>query len=232
MGTTTNYQIPYPEDTDLVRNGAKSMRDMANRLDSVIPRSSQGPAGPRGATGERGPAGPPGPAGSQGEQGPPGPAGPRGSNGPAGPRGATGERGPAGPPGPAGSQGEQGPPGPAGPRGSNGPAGPRGATGERGPAGSTAAITFAGQRLQPTNRQPPASRLHLYRLGNLRILTFTYVTGQGTIYKLNQSDRPAQTIMGPTTTQLEELKSVVINANGDIHVQTYDGVHGQILWFV
>ncbi|WP_420703247.1 hypothetical protein, partial [Corynebacterium propinquum] len=60
MGTTRNYQIPYPEDTDLVRNGAKSMRDMANRLDSVIPRSSQGPAGPRGATGERGPAGPPG----------------------------------------------------------------------------------------------------------------------------------------------------------------------------
>jgi hypothetical protein len=34
MGTTTNYNWPIPEDTDLVKDGAKAIRDLGNAIDT------------------------------------------------------------------------------------------------------------------------------------------------------------------------------------------------------
>ena len=34
MGTTTNYSWPIPEDTDLVKDGAKAIRDLGNAIDT------------------------------------------------------------------------------------------------------------------------------------------------------------------------------------------------------
>ena len=79
-----------------------------------------GPAGPKGDTGESGPAGPTGAAG---------PVGPKGDTGPQGPKGEKGDTGPQGP------QGEQGPQGIQGETGPQGPTGPAGADGQPGADG-------------------------------------------------------------------------------------------------
>ena len=57
-------------------------------LGSVV--GPQGPAGPKGDTGETGPQGPAGPKGDTGGTGPQGPAGPKGDTGETGPQGEPG----------------------------------------------------------------------------------------------------------------------------------------------
>lgn len=79
--------------------------------ESVRVMGPQGPAGPKGETGEIGPQGP---AGQEGE------SGDTGQQGPAGPKGDTGETGPQGPAGPKGDAGETGPQGPKGDPGADG----------------------------------------------------------------------------------------------------------------
>ena len=73
-----------------------------------------GPAGPKGDTGESGPAGP------TGATGPVGPKGDTGPQGPKGEKGDTGQQGPQGEQGPQGIQGETGPQGPTGLAGADG----------------------------------------------------------------------------------------------------------------
>jgi hypothetical protein len=36
MGTTTNYNWPIPEDTDLVKDGAEAIRDLGNAIDTTV----------------------------------------------------------------------------------------------------------------------------------------------------------------------------------------------------
>jgi hypothetical protein len=88
-----------------------------DRNDDSGPVGEQGPAGPKGDTGEQGP---------QGEAGPIGPKGDTGEQGPRGNKGATGERGP---------QGESGADGAQGPAGTKGDTGAKGDTGDTGPQG-------------------------------------------------------------------------------------------------
>ena len=67
-----------------------------------------GPAGPKGDTGESGPAGPTGATGPVGPKGDTGAQGPKGEKGDTGPQGPRGEQGPQGPAGPAGADGQPG----------------------------------------------------------------------------------------------------------------------------
>jgi hypothetical protein len=99
-----------------------------DRNDDSGPVGEQGPAGPKGDTGEQGP---------QGEPGPIGPLGDTGEQGPRGNKGATGERGPQGEPGPKGDTGDTGAVGAQGPKGDTGDTGDTGAVGAQGPKGDT-----------------------------------------------------------------------------------------------
>jgi hypothetical protein len=71
--------------SELITAGGEFGRDDGSEI-----VGQQGPAGPKGDTGEQGPVG---------EQGPAGPKGDTGEQGPKGNKGATGERGPQGEPG-------------------------------------------------------------------------------------------------------------------------------------
>ena len=114
-----------------------------------------GPAGPKGDTGESGPAGPTGATGPVGPKGDTGAQGPKGNKGDTGPQGPKGEKGDTGPQGPRGEQGLQGIQGETGPQG---PAGPAGADGKDGAgmditgatAGQIAKITAVDDTGKPT----------------------------------------------------------------------------------
>jgi hypothetical protein len=114
-----------------------------DRNDDSGPVGEQGPAGPKGDTGEQGPqgeAGPIGPKGDTGEQGPRGNKGATGERGPQGESGADGAQGPAGTKGDTGAKGdtgERGPQGESGADGAQGPAGTKGDTGAKGDTGDT-----------------------------------------------------------------------------------------------
>lgn len=98
---------------------------------------AQGPAGPKGDTGDTGAQGPRGEVGPKGDAGEQGPAGEIGPVGPQGEKGDPGEPGEPGPIGPRGDKGETGDTGPQGPEGPKGETGPAGADGEKGPKGDT-----------------------------------------------------------------------------------------------
>lgn len=162
-GTLAQYREPdnalYQVVQEIIERSDQLVFTTQDKLASIPPPTSGGPAGPQGPIGPQGPpgipGGPPGPQGPQGIPGPQGPIGPQGVAGglgpigPQGPVGATGPAGPAGgpvgpqgPPGPQGIQGVQGPVGPAGPTGAAstvpgpvGPQGPIGLTGPQGPQG-------------------------------------------------------------------------------------------------
>jgi len=98
---------------------------------------SEGPTGPKGATGLTGTKGATGPTGATGSQGVKGPTGFTGPTGTQGAKGATGTTGPQGVTGPLGARGATGPTGPTGPQGAIGPTGSSGAQGLTGATGPT-----------------------------------------------------------------------------------------------
>ena len=98
-----------------------------------IALAQQGPAGPRGKSGDTGPRGVQGATGPRGVQGVTGATGPAGASGAVG---ATGPMGLAGPSGPVGSTGQTGATGAIGLTGATGAVGVTGATGAAGAAGT------------------------------------------------------------------------------------------------
>ncbi len=128
---TPRYQLPYPDPADPVRDGAATIRQLAERVETTIAGLPTGGGG-TGTVGPKGDKGDPGPEGPIGPIGPQGPIGPAGAKGDKGDKGADGVRGPEGPAGAKGDTGAAGAKGDPGPRGPEGPAGADGADGADG----------------------------------------------------------------------------------------------------
>ena len=140
VSKTPRYQLPFPDAADPVRDGAATIRQLAERVELTITDlptgGGSGTVGPPGPEGPMGPEGPRGPAGIKGDTGPKGDPGTPGLKGDPGTPGAKGDPGPKGDPGTPGLTGDPGAKGDPGPEGPRGPAGENGADGK--------SVTIAG----------------------------------------------------------------------------------------